>query len=61
MGIRQVLGVATWWSLIVELLIGAVAYVASAFIVAGPQARDFLNLLRNVVRRRRGSATPAEG
>jgi lipopolysaccharide exporter len=54
LGFRHLIGAATWWSLILEIVIGAVAYVLSAFLIAGPQARDFLNLVGNVIRRRRG-------
>ena len=56
LGVRILLGVATWWSLIVEILVGAVVYVPSAFLLAGPIARDFLQLIQKVVRRRRSPA-----
>jgi PST family polysaccharide transporter len=39
--------------LIFELLAGAVTYVASALVIAHKSSRDFLNLLKNAMRRRR--------
>jgi lipopolysaccharide exporter len=39
--------------LIVELLVGALTYVASALVIARSASRDFLNLLKNALRRRR--------
>lgn len=55
LGLRHLLGAMTWWGLVLEILVGGAAYVISAFVIAGPQARDFINLFMNVVRRRRGS------
>ncbi|MEZ4445209.1 MAG: oligosaccharide flippase family protein [Polyangiaceae bacterium] len=60
LGVRVLIGRATWWSLLVELAAGAAVYVASAFIVAGPQARDLLHLLRGAVRRRRANPEPED-
>ncbi len=39
--------------LIVEVIVGALTYVASALVIAHSTSRDFLNLLRNALRRRR--------
>jgi PST family polysaccharide transporter len=39
--------------LICELVVGALSYVVSALIIARGASRDFLNLLRNALRRRR--------
>jgi len=39
--------------LVVELVVGALAYVASAFVFARATALEFLRLLGDVVRRRR--------
>jgi PST family polysaccharide transporter len=44
---------ASVWSLGAELLAGAVAYVAFAFVFATATARDFLGLLFGVLRRGR--------
>jgi PST family polysaccharide transporter len=55
-GVRHLLGQIVWWGLVLEIVVGGVAYVASAFVIAGPQARDFLNLFLNVLRRRRGGS-----
>jgi len=41
-------------SVAAEIGAGGLAYVAAAFVVAGPIARDFLGLLRSVLRRGRG-------
>src|SRR5205814_8565025 len=35
----------------VEIVVGALVYVAAAFVLAGPTARDFLQLLRKALRR----------
>ena len=35
----------------VEIAVGAVTYVAAALVVAGPTARDFLQLLRRALKR----------
>ena len=35
----------------VEIVVGAVTYVAAAFVLAGPTARDFLQLLRRALKR----------
>lgn len=35
----------------VEIVVGAVAYIAAAFALAGPTARDFVQLLRRALRR----------
>ena len=40
--------------LVVEISVGAVAYVISALTIANRASRDFLNLLRNALRRKRG-------
>ncbi len=40
--------------LIVEIVVGALAYVAGALVIARKTSQDFLNLLRNMLRRRRG-------
>jgi lipopolysaccharide exporter len=39
--------------LVLEILVGAVAYVISALVIANHASRDFLNLLRNALRRKR--------
>jgi PST family polysaccharide transporter len=40
--------------LVVEISVGAVAYVISALVIARHASRDFLNLARNALRRKRG-------
>jgi lipopolysaccharide exporter len=55
LAVRGLLGPPSWWKLVLEIVLGGVAYVLSAFVLAGPQTRDFLNLLGNVLRRRRGA------
>jgi hypothetical protein len=35
----------------VEIVVGALVYVAAAFAIAGPTARDFLRLLRRALKR----------
>jgi len=52
-GLRLLIDAYTWWALVLEIVAGGVAYVLAAFLVAGAQARDFVNLVMNVVRRRR--------
>jgi PST family polysaccharide transporter len=45
--------------MMVELAVGALAYVASAFAVAGDAARELLRLVADVVRRRRARGAEA--
>jgi lipopolysaccharide exporter len=40
--------------LVAEIAVGAVAYVISALVIANEASRDFLNLLKNALRRKRG-------
>lgn len=42
---------STLLSLILEIATGALVYVPSAFVIAGPVARDFIDLLRKALRR----------
>ena len=49
LGVRSLVGVVTWWSLILEIVAGGVAYIVSAQIVAREPSRDFLRLIRNAV------------
>jgi hypothetical protein len=61
-GVRQLLepaGLHAALRLTIEVLVGAVAYVASAFVVARPIAQDFLALATSILQRRRGA--PASG
>lgn len=44
----------SWLSLILEILAGAVAYVAAAFVFARSLAMDLVTQVKNVIRRRRG-------
>ena len=44
----------SWFSLIVEVIAGAVVYVAACFLVARPLTMDLLTQVKNVIRRRRG-------
>ncbi|MEQ9321476.1 MAG: oligosaccharide flippase family protein, partial [Polyangiaceae bacterium] len=60
-GARMLVGRYVWWALLVEIAVGAVAYLIAAFVIAGPQARDFTNLVMNVVRRRRGGPPSEPG
>jgi PST family polysaccharide transporter len=45
-------------SLVLEILVGAVVYVASAFVIAGPTARELVSLARQVVARRKQAEQP---
>jgi lipopolysaccharide exporter len=61
-GVRQLLepaGLHPALRLTIEVLVGAVTYVASAFVVARPIAQDFVTLATSIVQRRRGA--PASG
>ncbi|MEZ4438782.1 MAG: oligosaccharide flippase family protein [Polyangiaceae bacterium] len=58
-GLRLLIHTFAVWALLLEIAVGGLVYVASAFLIAGPQARDFVNLVMNVVRRRRGGGTEA--
>ena len=42
---------APWASLAIEIAVGVLTYVATAFVVAGPIVRDFLQLLRRALKR----------
>jgi PST family polysaccharide transporter len=44
-------------SLVVEIVVGAVVYVGSAFVIAGDTTRALISLARGVLARRRGAAT----
>jgi lipopolysaccharide exporter len=58
MGVRRLMTNAEFAQgklmLVVEIAVGAVAYVISALVIANHASRDFLNLLRNALRRKRG-------
>jgi lipopolysaccharide exporter len=60
LGIRYVLhhaGIESrFGNLIVEIVVGAVVYVGSALLFARRASADFINLLRNAIKRRRGKA-----
>ncbi|MEM6788017.1 MAG: oligosaccharide flippase family protein [Myxococcota bacterium] len=47
-------GMSPWLLVVVEILAGALVYIAAAFIVAPAHARDVVGLLRGLMRRRRG-------
>lgn len=51
---------AGWKLLIVEIAIGAVAYVAGAFVLARTLAFEVVDLVMEVVKRRRGGGTPSD-
>jgi len=55
-GMAHVGGVPPVVGLLVELVTGAAAYVAGAFVFARAPAMEFTNLLRDAIRRRRGKA-----
>lgn len=59
-GLRIVVDRFVWWALLLEIVGGGIIYIGSAFLIAGPQARDFTNLVMNVVRRRQ-KAPSADG
>jgi PST family polysaccharide transporter len=65
LGFRELirpLGLPPVLVLVVEIAIGGVAFVASAFVFASKSARDFVDLAKGIVKRRRGKGeqAPAE-
>ncbi len=61
LGIRLVLeplGTPSIVLLLIEILVGGVAFVVSAFIVSKKAAHDFLDLAKGIVARRRGKKKP---
>lgn len=62
LGFRELirpLGLPPVLVLVVEIAIGGVAFVVSAFLLASKSARDFVDLSKGIVRRRRGKSEPA--
>lgn len=57
-GVRTILARAgmgaSWLSLVLEIVLGGLAYVVTAFVVARPTALDFLEQVKKVIRRKRG-------
>jgi len=47
-------GMSPWLLVVLELIAGAIGYVAAAFVFAPAHAKDFIGLLRGLLRRRRG-------
>jgi PST family polysaccharide transporter len=61
LGVRHALALErAGLELFVELVVGALAYVGSALAIARGTAKDFLELVRDAIRRRRGKGGDAE-
>lgn len=60
MGLAKVGFGPSWFSLGIEIVIGAVVYVAAAFVVAREISFDFLSLVKRVIARKRGGAAAEE-
>ncbi len=60
MGLTRLGWHAGWAMLSVEILVGAVSYVASAFVFSRTIAMEVVDLVREVVKRKRGGGTPSD-